>query len=289
MVLRFFLLAATFLFISCTDFERNNPEDPGSNKYVANQLQSSSSVGYVSGTSSVGGTTSPSSSSKQSSSSITAKSSSSSAIIIDPCPNVITGNNTVSCGGKTYKTIKINSQVWMAENLNYVVAGSKCGGDDRKLKDENTSNCDTYGRLYNWATAMDLDASCNYSSCALKVGAKHRGICPESWHLPNNDDWDKLVNYVESSNGCTNCVAKYLKTSDWGGEDKYSFSALPGGFGYLDGDFYNVGYYGGWWSASENNSDNAYYLGMSYDYDGGSVSYDLYYKYYLRSVRCVKD
>jgi len=182
----------------------------------------------------------------------------------------------------------------MLENLNYAVAGSKCGGDDGTLKDDNTSNCDTYGRLYNWATAMALDAGCNSSYCASKVGPKHRGICPENWHIPNNNDWNELVNFVESENGCTStsCSAKYLKsTSGWNsngsGEDKYGFSALPGGFGSSVGSFHFVGNRGYWWSASQYNNYNAHRRYMYYDLD--YVYYDYYDKAYLQSVRCVQD
>ncbi|MCL1956424.1 MAG: fibrobacter succinogenes major paralogous domain-containing protein [Fibromonadales bacterium] len=175
------------------------------------------------------------------------------------CPNVTTGNNTLSCGGKTYKTVVIGSQTWMAENLNYNAAGSKCYGN-------NGSNCQRYGRLYDWFIA--------------------KKSCPKGWHLPSNADWDKLVNYVESSNRCRNCAAKYLKTSDWNGNDKYGFFALPGGYGYSGGDFNYVGY-GGWWSASERFSDDAYYMYMFYD--GESVYWNDDDKYNLFSVRCVQD
>ncbi|MCL2207180.1 MAG: hypothetical protein FWB90_03680 [Fibromonadales bacterium] len=81
--------------------------------------------------------------------------------------------------GQTYKTVVIGTQTWMAENLNYAAAGSKCVGESGasgKLVD-NGGRCGTYGRLYNWATAMNLDLNCNTSSGCV-VQSKHHGICP---------------------------------------------------------------------------------------------------------------
>jgi uncharacterized protein (TIGR02145 family) len=178
----------------------------------------------------------------------------------------------------------------MAENLNYAVAGSKCGNGS-SLSDANTTTCDTYGRLYNWATAMVLDASCNSSSCAYQVGSNHRGICPEGWHIPSNDDWNKLVNYIESSNSCSDCAASYLKaTSGWNeggnGTVNYGFSALPGGFG-SSGSFGGVGDYGYWWSASESSSDHTYRRRMNYGDE--YVIWDSVDKGRMFSVRCLQD
>jgi len=184
------------------------------------------------------------------------------------CPDAVTNDSTVTCGGQTYKTAVIGSQVWMAENLNYAIEGSECYNNLE-------SNCDIYGRLYNWETAM--------------------AVCPSGWHLPSDADWNELISYVESNSGCRGCASIHLKTnSGWNsngnGEDTYDFSALPGGFGILeDGNFHNVGTRGYWWVsiASENNSNYAYSKFM-HDEDN-YVSDSSYPKYELLSVRCVKD
>ena len=169
----------------------------------------------------------------------------------------------------------------MAENLDYNVEGSKCYGN-------NAVNCNTYGRLYNWATAMALPSSCNSNTCSSQVQTKHKGICPSGWHIPSHAEWTTLTDYV----GGYSTAGRYLKaTSGWynngNGNDQYGFSALPGGYGYSGGSFFNVGNYGYWWSATEFNATYAYYRYMNYNYD---YVYDYSgYKSNLFSVRCLQD
>jgi uncharacterized protein (TIGR02145 family) len=117
---------------------------------------------------------------------------------------------------KKYSTVKIGEQTWMAENLNYSAKG--------KCYDDKPANCTKYGRLYDWVTAMALPSSCdnkNNKPCAEKVKAKHAGICPKGWHIPSNEEWDKLIDYVENDKGCTGCAGKFLKSKE-GWNDSYT-------------------------------------------------------------------
>jgi len=105
------------------------------------------------------------------------------------------------------------------------------------------------------------------------------------------------MRYVDGTNGPSSpynspTAGRYLKaTSGWNnggnGEDKFGFSALPGGYGNSDGSFSNAGSSGYWWSASEYDSDIAYYRIMYYDYE--IAYYDDNDKSYLFSVRCLQD
>jgi uncharacterized protein (TIGR02145 family) len=188
-------------------------------------------------------------------------------------------------GGKTYRTVTINSQTWMAENLNYQPSsGNSCCYDNAD------SNCVKYGRLYDWSTAMGIDTSYN-STKWNGSDVNHRGICPSGWHLPSNAEWTKLVNYV----GGSSTAGKYLKSSNswtaYGGIENlntYGFSALSGGLCYSGGHFNGAGNNGRWWTATEYFDGNvAYYWDMSYISDYVLESYSV--RSFGFSVRCVMD
>jgi uncharacterized protein (TIGR02145 family) len=177
---------------------------------------------------------------------------------------------------KTYKYKLIGSQTWMAENLNYNASGSKC-------YDNSETNCNTYGRLYNWATAMANSAS----SSANPSGVK--GVCPIGWHLPSDAEWTTLTDFVGD---LSTAGTKLKAVSGWNtgsgyiaGTDNYGFSALPGG-GYFSGGFVNAGNHGTWWSAE---SDAFYVYSRRIYYSSADVSRGSYDKAYLFSVRCVQD
>lgn len=173
--------------------------------------------------------------------------------------------------GQTYKTVSINAQTWMAENLNYKVDSSFC-------YDRQENSCSKYGRLYRWTAVIS-----NPENDSVQ------GICPSGWHLPSMAEWETLISVAGGQAG------KILKsTSGWNhrgnGTDAFSFSALPagywfGGFGDEEGSSANF------WSSTEYDSESVYYMSLDYRMDTvflrrGS-KYDAYS--FGFSVRCVKD
>jgi uncharacterized protein (TIGR02145 family) len=223
--------------------------------------------------------------------------------------------STPEIGGRTYKTVEIGSQVWMAENLSYGVKGIKY-----YMNDSISIYKYVYGGLYDWATAMDISSSCNgqfVANCGATINTPHRGICPSGWHIPTVADWETLINYVGSENGCTGeyryCAGRYLKARyNWNtyhrwfddyrinNEDKYGFAALPGSYADASGNFpsyasaYYHAFYGSWWSSSDRNSSNpgtsncSTGIIMHYNYNQ-VMSNGCEDKSTFRSVRCVKD
>jgi uncharacterized protein (TIGR02145 family) len=228
---------------------------------------------------------------------------------------------TLSCNvkddGGAGETVKIGDQIWMAKNLDSNVSGSKCYGEDAfwnaPSQAEIQANCKKYGRLYPWATMMALDESCNSTSCASQIKAKHRGICPEGFHIPTNAEWDKLLRYADGDKGTespyeSKTAGKLLKAkSGWinyeekpaNGTDAFGFAALPGGYYYDPQDsnpFVGIGKSSKWWTASESSSELAHGRELASDYvslfkfsEDGDNWYIGGHKYLAHSIRCVKD
>nr|WP_290729296.1 fibrobacter succinogenes major paralogous domain-containing protein [Fibrobacter sp. UBA3629] len=242
----------------------------------------------------------------KSSSSVTSVSSSSVPEgYVDPL-TVVTGTMTDTRDGQMYKTVKIGSQVWMAENLNYAYTGvlynnSGYTSDSTSWCFSNDpANCIKYGRLYTWAAAMDSVGtwSTNGKDCGYGVQCTPiypvRGICPEGWHLPDKAEWNTLFTAVGGASTAGKMLSSTISWSsvpggwvrDGYGTDAYSFSALPAGLRDVTG-YNNVGYHAYFWSSSEYNSSRTYIVGLDDEFDKA----DLYGsgKDYGYSVRCVKD
>lgn len=193
---------------------------------------------------------------------------------------------------KTYKTVTIGTQTWMAENLNYSDSISYPGMQKRNWCYRNSlDSCTKYGRLYNWSAAMDSAGTfstngkgCGYAKICSPTYPV-RGICPSGWHLPDTTEWNTLYKAMGSSPYAMQAKG-YVNWSD--ATDAYGFSALPAGL-YYNGSFYRVGTHAYFWSATDLGSGNTHYAYRWY-LDASSASlYNFYDKYYGFSVRCVKD
>jgi uncharacterized protein (TIGR02145 family) len=158
--------------------------------------------------------------------------------------------------GKSYMTVKIGHQTWMAENLNYEIKESKCYNDQPE-------NCIKYGRLYNWSTAV--------------------GACPAGWHLPSETEWKILAEHV-------NNVNRLRAKTGWnvaGGTDDYGFAALPGsGHSSMKRKLDIIGYAGYWWSSSKK-GDIIYFFEVNSHQTTAPPGYAFTGDFF--SVRCVQN
>lgn len=199
-------------------------------------------------------------------------------------PSNETGTVTDS-EGNTYQTIKIGTQWWMAENLNIgtMISSTEASDDDAVYEkycyDDDEANCELYGGLYTWDEMMDYSQT-----------AGSRGICPEGWHIPSDED----VKQLEIALGMPSSKADL--DNSWRGSNEGEQLKTGGSSGFnmkMSGGkqstatFFNVSTYGYFYTSTASGS-NAWRrcVNTSSKQVG---RYNTYTKNYALSVRCVKD
>jgi uncharacterized protein (TIGR02145 family) len=186
--------------------------------------------------------------------------------------------------GNVYKTVVIDKQVWMTENLrvthfkngeavptvqdgtqwSQLNSGAYCNYGNQE------SNASIYGRLYNWNAVVDS-----------------RGLCPNGWHVPTDDEWAILISSVSYPQG------KSLKSKEaWNnpGKNTYNnssgFSGGAGGIRDASGSFKYLHEFGKWWGS---NNDSYEHSNLILNFDQDSFDHDNYDRRNGFSVRCLKD
>lgn len=210
------------------------------------------------------------------------------------------GNGVTDIDSNVYETVIIGNQEWMAENLKTT---KYANGDTIPIETNNTnwSNLSTdaycwydndsttydsiYGKLYNWYTIADSS-----------------NVCPTGWHVPSDEDWTQLINFLDASadtgatiqssiagGGMKETGVTYWTSPNSGATNSNGFSGLPGGFRSYNGDFGagSINRFGYWWTSSEKDTAVAWIRKLYYNSNNVGRSYS--YKIHGFSVRCVKD
>jgi uncharacterized protein (TIGR02145 family) len=182
-----------------------------------------------------------------------------STIIVDaPTQSKKLTFNLVVCtdaDGNDYPVVQIGNQIWMAENLrttkyrngdplpnvkddamwDNLKTGAYCNYDN------NEYNRKEYGKLYNWHSVKDS-----------------RNIAPNGWHIPTDNEWYILTEYLGNDGGKLKDIGTELwESPNTGANNESGFSALPGGARSWDGKFDELGNYGLWWSSTVNDDWDA--------------------------------
>lgn len=212
--------------------------------------------------------------------------------------------------GNVYQTVQIGNQCWMKENLrttHYANGASIALGSTastttayRYYPNNNSSNVSAYGYLYNWKAFMHGASSSTANPSGIQ------GVCPTGWHVPSDAEWSQLIGYVgnQGSYICGNdnsYITKALAaTIGWNSSTNTcavgnnsntnnvtGFSANPAGYYNYNGNYNSFGDIVDFWSASEENENNANYCNLHYNY--AYMNRSNYNKGSGFSVRCVKD
>lgn len=223
--------------------------------------------------------------------------------------------------GNQYQTIEIGDLEWMAENLRVTRYNN---GDDLNAGlsnidwenategayavhehdnvigiDSEEEMIEAYGKLYNWYAVSD-----------------DRDICPEGWHVPGDDEWTGMVDYLIATHGWSNDlndvdgIGNKLKSCRqvnspegdacdtnehprWEpheahyGTDELGFAGLPSGNRHFSGPYTALGEYGGFWSSTENTSNTSWSHFLSFTF--GNLLRGSFEKPTGFSIRCVRE
>jgi uncharacterized protein (TIGR02145 family) len=190
--------------------------------------------------------------------------------------------------GNVYETVKIGNQLWMAENLRTTRMND---GTEIELITKNTDWHYTTEPAFSWY---------NNDSSLFKVpyGALYNGyvalddrVCPEGWHVPDNDELKQLVQFSGDSLSAGGSL-KVKGLSQWhypntGADNSSNFTALPAGMRYFEGTFSSLSYFTAYWSSSEADTATMKYISLSY-LDSKAV-FNKRSKNNGFSIRCVRD
>ena len=198
-----------------------------------------------------------------------------------------------------YESVRIGNQEWMTRNLDvdrfrngdfipHIESDEewKEAGENGQpawcYYDNDPENGKKYGKLYNWFAVNDP-----------------RGLAPEGWHVPTEDEWTCLVEYlggkdiaghkmksVEGWDASVNCQNGYIHNGN--GNNSSGFNGLPSGLRFDVGSFKDIRNDVFFWSANEfDNFFNAWYRSLSNGY--GDVGRSYIVKHYGFSVCCLRD
>ena len=177
----------------------------------------------------------------------------------------------------------------MAENLNVgeFIRGRKDQEDDTKIErycyDNDTTNCNKYGGLYQWAEMMQLPSRCNTESCADLIKPNHQGVCPDGWRLLTYNDFYIVVNADGNTHGVEGVRSAYR----FGGYNSTGYSLISTGY-LWDHSFTNVENGTYWHYPVESDQYNGVASKVSSQWRTATGnSYDDSYKIQGFSVRCV--
>jgi uncharacterized protein (TIGR02145 family) len=205
--------------------------------------------------------------------------------------------------GNVYNTVTIGTQVWMVENLKttHYNDGTPIPlvTDEKEWKklstpgycwynNDSVANKATYGALYNWY--------------AVGTGK----LCPIGWHVPSDDEWRTLFDYLINNGygykGDAEAIAKSMAaTSGWvstkdegsvgndqGSNNSSGFTATPGGYRSYVGPFFFLGSQANWWSSDECSKGIANFWGTASKCNKRPTKAP-FDKPFGFSVRCIKD
>ena len=187
-----------------------------------------------------------------------------------------------------YRVVAIGNQIWMGLNLNVSrfnngdsITNAKADSEWDELSrqgkpawsyyNNNSEYAKKYGKLYNWHAVADS-----------------RGLCPDGWQVPSDEDWTELTEHLGRNAGGKMKASDtlYWKAPNVNATNESRFDGLPGGMRRFGASFHHMGLLGFWWSSTEISSGFAWRQRLNYK--SGNANRFNGYKLNGFSVRCIK-
>jgi uncharacterized protein (TIGR02145 family) len=181
-----------------------------------------------------------------------------------------------------FKTVKIGSQIWMAENLNVdrfrngdPIPEAQTDEEWQRAGKSNQpawcyfdnvpTNGDKYGKLYNWYAVNDI-----------------RGLAPENWHVPSKNEFETLLDKFADEKNALHALLR---------DGSSGFNANICGYRYDNGDFRNFTYSSSFWSESFYDCCDgcAWFLNLINNFGGNAYLSNIYRQEVGCSVRCIQN
>jgi uncharacterized protein (TIGR02145 family) len=221
-----------------------------------------------------------------------------------------TGTISFTCGnpildvrdGKTYGTVLIGTQCWMASNLNIGLTvptsqeQANNGTVEKYCYNNDNANCDVYGGLYQWNEMMD------YSPPSSSSPSGRQGICPSGWHIPSEPEWCQMGAILDPSFPCAygysgvtaGGMLKEAGTTHWaspnnGATNSSGFTGLPAGGRYPDASSKDMTLYTYFWTSTKYSDYIPQYWYMILSTNSGEEGHYTNIETFGFSVRCMKD
>ena len=162
--------------------------------------------------------------------------------------------------GKSYNTVLIGTQCWMAQNLNigtkvnYMVEQSNNGIVEKYCHQDDESYCTIYGGVYEWAETVGyLNGASNTNSWNPVPTQNVQGICPSGWHVPTNNEFDILTGFLDPGAGgkMKETGYAYWYSPNSGATNSSGFTGLGTNWRYDGGAPYQPMIYGNYWTSTE--------------------------------------
>jgi len=205
-----------------------------------------------------------------------------------PTLQIIRSENITDIDGFQYKTVRMGTQTWMAENLNVTrfrngdpIMEAQTQEEWREADLEgipawcyyngDAENAQQYGKLYNWHAVKDP-----------------RGLAPAKWHIPNLEEWTRMFTFVGGNQKAGTILKDTIGWHEKGnGTSLTGFAAKPSGSRDFSSNFKAIQRFGYWWINEEHGAETAWGVDMGFSY--GNINFFAFRKGNGFAIRCVRN